>query len=82
MVPPFIKRKMNQRKRLLRRNKIVNNHADLLLIKGLYKDIKRHYQSSKSNNIRRALKPGNPISFWDAEKIAKGTNISTRPKTM
>jgi hypothetical protein len=73
---------MNQRKRLLRRNKIVENHADLLMIKGLDKDIKWHYQSCKSHNVRHAIKPGNPASLWDAVKIAKDTNISNLPKTM
>jgi hypothetical protein len=50
------------------------------LIKGLDKDIKMHYQLSKSRNIRQAIKPGNMASLWDAVKIAEETNISTLQK--
>jgi hypothetical protein len=34
----------------------------------------------KTRDIRRAIKPGNPVSLRDAAKIAKGANIQTYPK--
>jgi hypothetical protein len=39
-------------------------------------------QQRKKKNARKVIKPRNSNSLWDAERIAKDTNISSLPKSM
>ena len=80
--PCFIKRLLNTRKRLLRRQKTSPNACTKEQIKQLNIQIKGHYKNIKSKAVRRGIVPGNSKSLWRAVKIAKDVGCSDLPSKM
>ena len=74
--------KLNECKRLLKSSRIAHSIIKQERIKALNKEIKLHYHSLKSHNVRRSIFPGNTASLWQSVKIAKDINISTLPQTL
>ena len=79
--PPHVKRKLNIRKRLLKRQKTSNTPALSARIKTLNKEIRDFFQVKKSKKVRKTIIPGNTKSLWTAVKIAKDVNVSHLPET-
>ena len=77
-----IKRKLNLRKKLLKRqqNNPTNEIRDR--IKNLNVEIKLHYLNMKRNNMQRMIIPGNSKSLWSAVKISKNINIAKIPENL
>ena len=80
--PPFIKNKLNKRKRLLNKYKKDKLPETKTLIKKLDKVIKDFFHKQKRSNIRRSILPNNSKSLWDAVKLAKNLNINTIPEQL
>ena len=79
---PTIKNKIYLRKRLIKTlNKKPTNELRNR-IKNLNVEIRHHFQSQKTNSIRRKIIPGNSKSLWDAVKLAKNINIQQLPRKM
>jgi hypothetical protein len=80
--PNVVKRKINLRRKLL--NKQKSNHSNILRdrIANLNYEIKLHFETLKSNSVRKKIIPGNTKTLWDAVKIAKNINIPTIPNNM
>ena len=77
-----IKGKMNLRKKLLKKLKIVKSNEINNRIRNLNVEIKKHFHSKKSKSVRRNIKPGNSKSLWDAVKTAKDLNTPRLPNVM
>ena len=52
------------------------------LVKNLNIEIRHHFQSLKTQSLRRKITPGNSKSLWDAVKLAKNINIQQMPQQM
>ena len=81
-IPPRIKQKINQRKRLLRsfrRSKDENTKVRLDLVD---KDVKQFFNRQRANNVRKLIVPGNTKSLWKAVNMAKDTCKNNLPKTL
>ena len=79
---PRIKNLMNVRKRLVKKLR-TDKSADLRIrVQELNKEIKRFFNTKKTVNVRRVIKPGNCQSLWKAVKIAKDVNLDSLPKSM
>ena len=81
-VPPHIKHKLNERKRLLRSNRNSVTTEKSNPIKRLNKQIKAHFHTKVKKNVRRSIIPGNTQSLWKAVKVAKDTNTNELPNAM
>ena len=81
-IPPFVKNKMNLRKRLLKRLKITRDQTINVRIKQLSMEIRNHFYCVKRKSIRQGLIPGNSKTLWDSVKIAKNVNINNLPELM
>ena len=68
---PIIKRKINLRKRLLRRLRVNSINELRQRVKNLTKKIKVHYIEEKRRKVRRGIVPGNSKSLWRAVNQAK-----------
>ena len=77
-----IKRKLNLRRRLLKKSKVVKDNVTRDRINQLNSEIRLHFHGQKAMSIRRKILPGNSKSLWDAVKIAKNINIPTIPENM
>ena len=80
--PPFIKNKINVRKRLLKSLKITKSPEIRNRIKNLNHEIKNYFICAKRKNVRRGILPGNSKSLWKAVNIAKDTNTDDLPPKM
>ena len=79
---PIIKSKLSLRNRLL---KIFKKRPTMELkkrIKNLNIEIKVHFYSQKSNNLRRKIISGSSKSLWDAVNIAFDKGNDTLPNLM
>ena len=81
-ITPIIKRKMNLRKKLLKRIKIVKKSEINTRIKNLNVKIKKKFHLKKSKSVGHNIKPGNSKSLWDAVKTAKDMNIPKLPNVL
>ena len=79
---PFIKRKINIRKRLLKQLKLRPTLELKKRVKNLNVEIKNHFISDKKCNIRRKIIAGNSKSLWNAVKSAKDIGTSYLPASM
>ena len=80
--PLLIKRKLSQRKRLLRRLK-QNPSEDLKIrMKNLNAEIKSHYIMNKRKRVRKGIVPGDSKSLWKAVNIARDKNSDEIPSKM
>ena len=77
-----LKSKINLRKKLLKKSRLVPSDSIRIRINQLNKEIKCHYNQMKYNSIQRSIIPGNSKSLWRAVKIAKNVNVSEIPKLM
>ena len=78
----IIKNKLNIRKRLIRNLKHNSSNELRDRISNLNVEIKHHFQSLKTNSIRRQIIPGNTKSLWDAVKLAKDMDTPKLPSQM
>ena len=79
---PFIKHKLNLRKRLL---KSFHKRPTLdlkLRIKNLNIEIQNYFFSQKKQNIRKRIKPGNTKFLWNAVNASKGVGSTPLPNVM
>ena len=82
VMPAHIKSKLNKRKKLLQKYKINKCPITKVAIKSLDKEIRAHFYSTKSKNIRKAITPGNTESLWRAVKMARDVHSSNIPNQM
>ena len=78
----WFKNKIYLRKRLLKN--LDKNPSNELRnrVKNLNFEISHHFQSLKTQSVRRKITPGNSKSLWDAVKLAKNINIQQMPQKM
>ena len=82
MIPPFIKTKLNTRRKLLSKLKSRPTTELNKRVKNLNFEIRNFFKIKKRNSIQRSIIPGNPKSIWNAVKVAKNTNVANIPKVM
>jgi hypothetical protein len=82
VLPLFIKRKINKRKKLLKQYKYNKCIQTKNQVKILDKEIRSHFNISRTNNVRKAITPGNTKSLWQAVKIARDVHTSNYPNEM
>ena len=75
ITPTIIKRKINLRKRLLKKLKHNPDTETKIRIKNLATEIKQHYNNTKRKKVRQGIIPGNSKTLWDSVRIAKDQNI-------
>ena len=80
--PEWIKRKLNLRKRLIRKLKLDKTQETKSRIKNLSVEIKAHFTNQKKHMVRQGIIPGNNKTLWEAVKIAKDLNIDDLPDEM
>ena len=80
--PPFIKCKLNTRKRLLKRLRITRDPEIRNKIKNLNIEIKNYFTFEKRKQVRRGILPGNNRTLWKAVNIAKNLNSNELPPKM
>ena len=80
--PHEIKYLINRRKNLLLKLKRKFNLIIKEEIKSIDVKIKRFYHNRKTNEVKRAIIPGNSSSLWKAVRIAKDVNFNNLPDTM
>ena len=78
--PTYIKRKLNLRKKLLKRLKLTKDNLLKSRINNLTKEIKMHCSTQKRNKVRKKIIPGNSKTLWRAVKNAKVFNTDELPK--
>lgn len=81
-IPDYVKRKEDQRKRLLKKQKKIKSPELAARINILNKEIRSFHHSKRSNKIRKTIIPGNTQSLWKAVKIAKDVNVASLPKIL
>ena len=79
---PMIKNKINIRKRLLKIYKTNKTVCIKEKIKILDKEIRSHFHTQRSKDVRRSIVPGNSQSLWKAVKIARDVNTSVLPNQL
>jgi hypothetical protein len=80
--PPYIKNKINTRKRLLRKLKTSKSNELNKRVRNLNLEIRNFFTQKKRNSIQRAIVPGNSKSLWTAVKMSKNASISNIPTLM
>ena len=80
--PFWLKRKINLRKKLMKKLKSDKSQETKMRIKHLSTEIKSHFVQEKRLKVRQGIKPGNSKSLWEAVKIAKDQNIEELPDQM
>ena len=81
-IPPSIRTKINQRNRLIKRNKVQHTCAIKDKIKVLDRTIKAFFLGNKTNKIRNKIIQGDNSSLWSAVKIAKNQPANSIPKNL
>ena len=81
-LPNSIRTKINQRHRLIKKNKISPSVLLKTKIKSLDKIIKNFFLTSKCNKIRKNIVPGDNKSLWSAVKMAKNAPNDSIPKNL
>jgi hypothetical protein len=82
MLPLFIRKKINKRKKLLKQYKYNKCIQIKSQVKILDKEIRSHLNLSRTKNVRKAIAPGNTKSLWQAVKIARDVHMSNYPNEM
>ena len=80
--PIWLKRKLNMRKRLMKKLKLDRTQETKCRLKNLSVEIKAHFTNEKKHKVRQGIMPGNNKSLWDAVKIAKDQNTDELPDEM
>ena len=78
-IPNSIKTKINQRNRIIKKNKLQPSLELKTKIRVLDKVIKNFFHSNKSNKIRKKIVPGDNTSLWSAVKMAKNLPVNSIP---
>ncbi len=81
-LPDAIKTKLNRRKRLIKRNRVLRCPIVKCQINEMNRDIKKYYHNLHSSKVRKLIKPGDTLSLWKAVKTAKDINPNSLPKSM
>ncbi len=81
-LPPWMKNKINLRKRLLNAYKVWKNPLTRTRLNILNKEIKSYYKNLTSSKVRKSVVPGNTSSLWKAVKVARDQNTNTLPKNL
>ena len=81
-IPTQIRTKLNQRIRLIKKNKTQPSLVLKNKIKSLDRTIKSFFHTNKSNKIRNKIVPGDNTSLWSAVKIAKNQPTNSIPKNL
>ena len=74
-IPIWVKRKLNLRKKLLKKLKQEKSPETRSRLKNISIEIKRHFTNETKHKVRQGIKPGNNKTLWDALKIAKDQNV-------
>ena len=80
--PEWLTRKLNQRKKLLKKVKQEKTPEIRNRLKNLSLEIKYHFRNETKSKVRRGIKPGNNKTLWDAVKTAKDINTDELPDQM
>ena len=80
--PEWLKRKINLRKKLLKKLKGDKTQSTKSRVKNLSAEIKQHFTNEKKYKVRQGIKPGNSKTLWEAVKIAKDLNTDELPDKM
>ena len=81
-LPNAIKKHLNKRKRLLKKNKTMPSTDTQIEIKQLNMQIRRYFYHQKVNFIKNKIIPGNSKTLWDAVALAKNLPKLNLPKNM
>ena len=81
-LPDVIKNKLNRRKRLIKRNRVLRCPIVKSQINEMNNYIKKYYHNLQSCKVRKLIKPGNSQSLWKAVNTAKDINPDSLPKSM
>ena len=81
-LPPSIRTKVNQRNRLIKRNKMNPSVELKSKIKTLDKVIKTFFHTAKCKKVRKNIVPGDNKSLWSAVKLAKNIPNDSIPKNL
>ena len=80
--PDWVKRKINLKKKLLKKLKSESNQETKSRIKNLSMEIRTHFKNEKRSKVRQEIIPSNNKTLWEAVKIAKDFNIDDLPDQM
>jgi exonuclease III len=81
-IPPRIKKRINQRKRLLRNFRRTKDARTKIQLDMVDKEVKQFFNRQRVNNLRKLIVPGNTKSLWKAVNMAKDTCNNIMPKTL